>query len=183
VHLFRSGVNGHVYQVNVPSNIIKRKKEYFLLLEGSLVSKSSSLEYVLLLYQLYSKYGIKIVLILTGRVGGGMQDSLQNIYKTKSNTYIIQKQINNKKYYYGTYKTLEDAITIRNELLQNNWDNTKIKREGKRVLPKHIYSYGSKYMILKDNESYGIYTKLDEAVTERDLLIQHNWDYNFIDLL
>lgn len=44
----------------------------------------------------------------------------QYIYPSGSG-FKIQKQINGKRKYFGTYKTLEEAIKRRNELIENGW--------------------------------------------------------------
>ena len=47
--------------------------------------------------------------------------------------YVIRKQIGNKYIYFGGYETLEDAITMRNWLLENQWDKTRWKAQRRRL--------------------------------------------------
>lgn len=43
---------------------------------------------------------------------------------------------------------------------------------------KYISKNGNSYYITKDNENFGSYTKLSDALYERDRLIQANWDWD-----
>lgn len=45
---------------------------------------------------------------------------MKYIYKNNW-SYFIQKCINGKIRYFGTFKTLEEAIKARDELIKNNW--------------------------------------------------------------
>lgn len=47
--------------------------------------------------------------------------SEKNIYKIK-NSYRIAKSINGENRMFGVYSTLDDAVYIRNLLIENNWD-------------------------------------------------------------
>lgn len=42
---------------------------------------------------------------------------------------------------------------------------------------KYIVRNGNSYKIMKDNESYGTYQKLSDALYERDRLIKAEWDW------
>lgn len=42
---------------------------------------------------------------------------------------------------------------------------------------KYIREHGEGYQIIKDNETYGTYSKLSDALYERDRLIKANWDW------
>ena len=43
---------------------------------------------------------------------------------------------------------------------------------------KYIVKNGSNYKIQKDNESYGTYSKLSDALYERDRLIKADWNWD-----
>ena len=45
----------------------------------------------------------------------------QHVYPN-GNSFRVQKTINGKKKYFGVYKTLEEALTVRDELIANNWE-------------------------------------------------------------
>lgn len=42
---------------------------------------------------------------------------------------------------------------------------------------KYIYKHGDGYQIIKDGDSYGTYSKLTDALYERDRLIKAEWDW------
>ena len=48
------------------------------------------------------------------------------IQRTPSGTYRIAKVINGKRIQFGTYKTHEDALTVRNELIKCGWDKKQL---------------------------------------------------------
>lgn len=43
---------------------------------------------------------------------------------------------------------------------------------------RYIYPKGKGYEIVKDNENYGTYRRLEDALYERDRLINANWDWD-----
>jgi hypothetical protein len=110
----------------------------------------------------------------------GVKDTV-NITRN-NNQFEIQKQIDNKIYYYGSYPTIEEARIARNFFRDNGW-------------PKHFtlcyYSdYNFKYVYLRSTGSYciqklvngkikffGRYNSLNAALEERDFLIRNNWEY------
>lgn len=51
-----------------------------------------------------------------------MMEDLTNIYYLRdSDRYYIQKQVHGKRYYYGSYDSLEEAIRRRDELRESEW--------------------------------------------------------------
>lgn len=46
----------------------------------------------------------------------------QYIYKSVSGNWYIRKQIDGVKKYFGTFKTLEEAIKERNRLMKEGWE-------------------------------------------------------------
>lgn len=113
------------------------------------------------------------------------------IYKKVNGTYVIQKQSNNKKVHIGTFKNKEDAVKVRNKLVESNW-NPKLMNElrykslkkNKTKPNRYIFiNQVGNYTITKVNpvtgkqEGYGTYNTLEDARCERDLLERHNWDF------
>ena len=43
------------------------------------------------------------------------------------NRFIIKKSIKGKLQHFGSYKTLEDAIKVRDYMMEHGWDKSKIK--------------------------------------------------------
>ena len=62
------------------------------------------------------------------------EDDLQYITKEKNHRgkkpYVIKKKINGKLRRFGRYQKIEDAIRMRDKLIENNWEDfKKLKRE------------------------------------------------------
>ena len=113
----------------------------------------------------------------------------------KKNRYFIQKLIQGKRHMIGTFKNKDDASLVRDELIKEKWDLSKLdiilKRTGVKKLPHGVvltnpYAYiykgkGEYYGIRKYNENkkldyFGAYGSLKEAQIVRDKLIDCNWD-------
>lgn len=65
----------------------------------------------------------------------------RNIQLTKQNTYRITKTINGHREFYGTYKSFNDAVIVREELIKCNWnihelprilERNNIRKQGRR---------------------------------------------------
>ena len=104
----------------------------------------------------------------------------QHIYQAPNGSYYIQRF--NK--HWCSSKNLEEIIKYRDELEENGWNEEEFsyQKSKKRNLPKYISKTGDKYSIYYRNEAYGTYKTLMEAVIERNILMEHDWDYNFVDL-
>ena len=96
------------------------------------------------------------------------------ITKNKKGIYIIQKNVNGKMRYYGSFKDYNDAIRVRDKCIKYNWD--------KNLQPKNPMRYITKnkgaYVIQKNYTRYGRYHNLSDAMNERDLLVKYDWDYD-----
>ena len=94
-----------------------------------------------------------------------------------NNSYRIMKVIDNKSKYFGTYKTLQEAIYYRDKQIRYNWKlpYPKIYKKDKKM--EHIVKNKTGYSIVKDNKYYNSFRKLEHAIAERDLLVKYNWDY------
>lgn len=172
-------VKSRQYWVYVPNNVQRVKGVFRLIWGGEIICKNKSLEYVLLLYQLCYKHDVHVVKMLVQNgvhvKSGGLP---RNISRTKNGTYRITKQINNVRRYFGTYKSLEEAVMVRQQLEECGWDF----KPSTRSLPEYIYNSGDGYIIIRDGESYGTFRSLEAATVERDLLIRFGWEYDYVDL-
>lgn len=94
-----------------------------------------------------------------------------------------QYKLTRRGTYYGTFKTLEEAIQAREYFESRNWDTTIGYKKHGPHLPKYItYDKKRKYFVIHRYNNYklecwGSYHTLKEAVEERDLLIKCGWDY------
>ena len=106
--------------------------------------------------------------------------------------YISHKQPHTQKQrHYGTYKTLEEAIIARDQLIQHEWDETKctavrVRRTNKDKRDKHIIYRNGIYSVVKSMVTdgkrdlvifdTGIRT-LEEARELRDWWVEHDWSW------
>ncbi|MBQ6220100.1 MAG: hypothetical protein IJH63_10185 [Methanobrevibacter sp.] len=81
---------------------------------------------------------------------------------------------NRKRYSYGTFDTLGEAILHRDKCIKNNWDESL--RPDNHL--KYIQQKRGKYWIIKDEVIYGMFDNVDDAILERDLLIQTDFDWD-----
>ncbi len=78
------------------------------------------------------KHGTNLHILFSGKKPNPYPEWM-NIRTTKYNTYRVSKTINRKKIEYGTYKSYEDALHVRNELIKNNWDKTLLPEICKKL--------------------------------------------------
>lgn len=105
----------------------------------------------------------------------------RGITKTRQG-FVLYLNIDGARTYCGTYKTLDDAKQSREQIIQSGYKDIPVRRrkayrslEGKA---KYIYkTRQGRYNINYMGESYGTFTTLEDAVEERDALIQCDWDY------
>lgn len=106
----------------------------------------------------------------------------QHIQQVKYNgKYRVVKRINGDYIYYGTFDTLEEAKAHRDYCADNNWSNEcRVLTRKKHNLPKYITKSARGYLLQKNSKATGLYqqwfSRLEDAVKERDLLIKVNWD-------
>lgn len=55
---------------------------------------------------------------------------------TINGKYVIQKSINGKSSYFGTYKSLKTAQLVRNELIKCNWDKKQLNKIKNKIEEK-----------------------------------------------
>ncbi len=101
--------------------------------------------------------------------------------------YRITKVFGGKPKNFGHYRSLEEAISIRDKLIQNNWDDsflglTRITR-GKDSYNRHINKSPRGYEVVNRIDGYlynfGSFESLEEAISFRDYLEENNWEIGF----
>jgi len=114
----------------------------------------------------------------------------RNIYEDKKfGTYRIKKQfiidgkIVNK--YYGSFKYLNQAREYRDLCIEKNWDDSLLISNNPTANNPLKYIHKTRngnYAISKTDgyksNWYGVYPTLIDAIKERDLLIECDWDYD-----
>lgn len=105
------------------------------------------------------------------------------IYRV-NNYYRVSKSINGELKNFGHYTTLDEAISVRDRLIRNNWDDSFLGL--RRVLRssdsynKHIHKTSRGYDVVNriDGEliNFGSFETLEEAISYRDELEENNWE-------
>lgn len=88
--------------------------------------------------------------------------------------------------YYAHCKTLIQALMIRDYAIVNNWQPFPKIHTSKTHEP-YIHKSHRGYSIIKQIngklEYFGVFDKLEDAISERDLLIKYNWSYDNLESL
>ena len=104
-------------------------------------------------------------------------DSKKHIHK-KGDKFLIYKRLQDDLEYFGTYSSLEEAKTMRNKLIENDWVLEEEKFSEK--ISAFIYFDGEFYTIEKDEDGqkriYGVYKNKNQAISDEKLLINNDWD-------
>lgn len=122
-------------------------------------------------------------------------DEWSFIQPTKHNTFRVSKNINGQKIEFATYKTHEDAIQVRDKLMEHDWDKNMLpeiwkstgvkptKHGGNRRNKPRYYYHRKKddvYIIQKmiDGEKpyLGEYKTEKAAVLAVSLFEKYGWD-------
>ena len=98
------------------------------------------------------------------------------------NNWRIDKNINAKKYYFGTYPTIEDAILMRDYFENKGWENCLNERLKHGNHPKYISGnskrgYEVRKIIDGEYNHFGLFHDLETAKQEVELCKKANWDY------
>lgn len=102
----------------------------------------------------------------------------------KSNDhYRIDKDINQKKYNFGTYDTLEEAMFFRDYFEENDWPLTeRLEYTNKPVFISGNPDRGWEVRKYIDGECLhmGLFHNYDDALAEVELCKKYNWDLDSI---
>ena len=63
-----------------------------------------------------------------------LREAKHYYFHSKSNKWVVQKQMNGKKIFFGKYDTEETAQRIVKELKQCDWDKNQLQEIQKRIL-------------------------------------------------
>lgn len=107
-----------------------------------------------------------------------------HVYWNGTKWYVAQV-VNGETRRYGYYKTLREAVTRRDQLIQNGTITARRGRPIKNFQNRYIYKHKDKYylkkVVNKQSEHFGTFNTLEEAQQERDYLESINWDYANMD--
>lgn len=97
--------------------------------------------------------------------------------------FRVAKMIDGNLKTFGHYRTLDQAIEIRNKLMDNNWDDSiidlsrvdRIRREKNRYIHKHNDGFTIFKRINGELINFGFFENFDDAVEYRNILEENNW--------
>lgn len=102
---------------------------------------------------------------------------IKNYRRRNNGSYTIQKQINNKIYYFGTYQTEEETKKTVEFLRKQNWNPKYAKKQKKR---NYIYKRNRNYTIYKKGKYYGTYKTREEAEKAVEFFKEHDWNPDYV---
>lgn len=98
----------------------------------------------------------------------------------ENNKFVVRRIISGENVKFGSFNSLDDAKNYRDKLVLNNWGKYNLKP--KNNYGKYITKRSTKYQIYKringEIHFFGTYDTLDEAVNERNKLMENNWEIN-----
>lgn len=102
--------------------------------------------------------------------------------------YRVSKSINGELKNFGHYNTLDEAISVRDELIRNNWDDSflGLKRVTRSATSynRHIHKTSRGYDVVNringELINFGSFETLDEAISYRDELEENNWEVEVV---
>lgn len=118
-----------------------------------------------------------------------MKSKHKFILKNNRGHYTVQKKVNGKIVYFGTYKSLRDAKFARDYFEENNWDAHKKKNlqeelpsNKRREFGKYIHQDRNtgKYLLQKHINRkliyFGSYSNLEDTIKAREYFESTGWN-------
>ncbi len=94
-----------------------------------------------------------------------------------NNKFVVKRIYKGVLHTFGSFKTLDDALKCREDLVSTNWGDLNISLEMKKG--KYISYNGIMYtiqrMINGSLNVYGFFNDLESAIEQRDWLVAHGW--------
>ena len=94
-----------------------------------------------------------------------------------NNKFVVKRTYKGVNHFFGSFKTLDEALKCREELVSTNWGSLNIPlemRKGKYISFNGIM-YTIQRMINGSINVYGFFNDLESAIEQRDWLVKHGW--------
>lgn len=111
------------------------------------------------------------------------RDSVMKYIRKSGNNYRIDKDINNKKYNFGTYDTLDEAIFFRDYFQENYWpldERLKYTNQPSYISGNQERGWEVRKIINGECIHFGKFHDYDEALKEVELCKKYDWDFDSI---
>lgn len=103
----------------------------------------------------------------------------------KGDKFFVAKFINGERKIFGYYSSKKEALSVKYDLIKNNWKQVKDKSKQSKLTSKYgtnVYKSrsGDSFFIRKSlggkNFNFGYFDSLDDALFIKKLLIENGWD-------
>ena len=107
-------------------------------------------------------------------------------YIPRQDKYVLYVWHDGQRKYAGRYNTLGEARAMQQRIIDSDYKFDPVRHKAQYRPRGGKYRYirptrTGKYTIVKDNEYYGTYSSLEDAVEERDLLESVGWNWDELD--
>ena len=103
-----------------------------------------------------------------------------------NNYYRVHKLLNGKQKNFGSFENIQNACNLRDLLIKNDWDESKIPKKyfsdhtnSKGKHGKYIMFLNNYYRVIKTfngkRKSFGSFKDKNNAIVLRDLLVENGW--------
>lgn len=97
------------------------------------------------------------------------------------NRFKVRKRINGKYKYYGSFKTLEEAVEYRDFIVKKGWStNHKYVNPMRHIYKSNEHSWIVSKLVNGKVTCFGSFKSVEEAQKERDLLEKYDWNYDLL---
>lgn len=94
--------------------------------------------------------------------------------------YTVVRWDESEYSFYGFYRTLRRANKALNKYYNSSWSDEDAEPKSSKNITKSKHTYRVSNWIDGHLEYFGHYNTFDEAIKARDLLIENDWDYNYL---
>lgn len=103
------------------------------------------------------------------------------------NTYRVQHEVNGKQSGFGTFHSLENAQSWRDEMIKHDWSKEYYKEnifKTQEYENRYIKKFNNRYHVVRQfsdgrTRDFGAFRTLEEARTCRDEAFKNNWKLNY----
>lgn len=94
-----------------------------------------------------------------------------------NNRFVVKRTYKGDLHIFGYFKTLDEAIKCREDLVSTNWGdlNISLQINKEKYISYNGLMYTIQRMINGKLNVYGLFYELDDAIQQRDWLIKHGW--------
>lgn len=96
---------------------------------------------------------------------------------------VIRHMKNKKCKTYGSFDTLEEAIEMRNRLINTNWELPPKEYMGMMYIQKDKNSWKIQKQLNGKQRCVARFKTMEDAINVRDMLVKFEWDLDYLELI